>query len=133
MTDISTYALNDEGQPDLDPTFSPISGRRVTAEHIARRLETDLGAIEEDPHYGYNLARQVSRRLDGAALFEIRSGIIGRCLLEEGVVGADVTLTPLGAGGFRVGIALTDEDGTFSFDLEIDQVTGAVMLGEVSE
>ena len=105
-------------------------------EHIARRLETDLGAIEEDPRYGYNLAAQASRRIGnaaGASAFEIRSGIIGQCLLEKGVVGADVTLTPLGEGGFRVAIELTDEDGTFPFDLEIDKVTGAVMLGKVPE
>jgi hypothetical protein len=131
-TDISTYKLNEEGQPDLDPTFAIIAGRRVTAEHIARRIETDLGAIEEDPSYGFNLARQVSRRMSAAVEFEIRSGIIGQCLLEEGVESAEVQLI-VRTGGWLITIELTDADGPFAFELEIDAVTGSVLLGKAPE
>lgn len=132
LTDISTYVVNDEGLPDLDPLFAVVTDEhQVKAEHVARRLETDLATLEDDPEYGYNLARRLSQRADDAFTFQVTSKVAAQAKLEEGVLSAAVTADTSTPGVVGLGVSMRDRSGPLSFDLTIDKVTAAVFLGRV--
>lgn len=130
LTDISTYRVNDEGVPDLDPTFTIISGRQVRAEHVARRLETDTGALEKDPAYGFNITRRLGQRTSSRTLVEIQQGVEAQCLEEETIATARCVATEdATTKAITLRIHLTDDEGPWDFVLAIGDVTVEILRG----
>ena len=83
-TDISTL-------PDLDETFTPISGRRVVAEAIHRRLNTPRGALPFYPTYGLDVRQWLNASLTEAARFSLEANVEAECEKEERVQRASAT------------------------------------------
>lgn len=55
LVDVSTFALSDNGERDLDVMFSPIYGKQLLRELLARRLLTRRGALDYEPDYGIDI------------------------------------------------------------------------------
>jgi phage baseplate assembly protein W len=60
-SDISTF-------PDLDGTFTLITGTRVVCEAVARRLSTPRGSLLGAPDYGIDLRAYVNESMDADVL-----------------------------------------------------------------
>lgn len=109
-TDISTY-------PDLDATFGLISGPRVVAECVARRVEVLLhGALNAD--------------LNARELRVVQASVHSLATQDERVQDAEVTASLLAGGLFQVKIKLSlVEDETFDLTLRISDVTVETIFG----
>lgn len=115
-TDFSTYWTAD-GQPDLDPNFTPITGPRVVLEAVCRRLITPRKTML-DRDYGYDLRKLLQATLTSADVARIQAEIEAECLKDERIDAADVTVTlPLGTGELTVSINLSLVDQSTPFTL----------------
>ena len=112
---------------DLTMPAVMVSGNRVVAEAIVRRLQTPLGGLIDDPNYGYLIANEINDDLSPADVSRIQSGVEEECLKDERVVAADVTVTLTGAGTLVVNILVSTATGPFSLVLGISDVTVAIL------
>lgn len=124
-TDISTF-------PDLDPTFTLITGERVVAESIARRWTTPPGSLEGEEDYGYDVRLHLNQALSPRDLFRIQSVLTQEAEKEERVEGVDVTVDHNFSSGTLkvVGAIQTNDVGTFDLVLAIDKVSATLLSPE---
>jgi len=119
-TDISTYR-----DGDLDRSFTLISGTRVLAEAIARRLETPRGALIGDPNYGTDIRGWLNKDFvdSEAALFRLKTAIEDEASKDERVIGAEATvLYDPAEKRLRITIAIEGAAGPFDLVLAVSQV-----------
>lgn len=121
-TDLSTF-VRGAGAPDLDPTFTVISGRRVVQEAVARRFITPRGGLLDDPNYGLDLRALLNTKYSQRDLFILREKISAECRKDERVDGARVTVAPKANGDLTITISLTTSAGPFELALSVSQVT----------
>lgn len=119
--DISTY-------PDLDVTFTPITGRRVVAEAVARRLITpNGGGLFYDQTFGFDTRGLLNAPITTADLAVIAARVEQEALKDERVLGCsatvtfDTTQTP---GVLSIRCLLTLATGPFALTLKISAVEG---------
>lgn len=110
--DVSTFV-----DGDLDPTFALITGPRVVAEAIARRLTTPRGGLPRHPGYGTDLRRWVNVALTPARRAAVRSAVAGEASADPRVESIDVELVESGSS-LRISITGTCAAGPF--DLVVD-------------
>jgi hypothetical protein len=104
-TDVSTY-------PDLDLSFAPISGQRVLAEAVMRRLETDRGTLVYDTDYGIGIRSWINESIGPSRIEELASLVTGECLSDERILSAEVAVSWVAAtSSLRLTISLTPADG----------------------
>jgi hypothetical protein len=116
---------------DLNPHMGVVSGRRLLAEAIARRLQTPKGALLDDPNYGYDLVGQLNADISQGDLGRIAAAITSECQKDQRVFSAAVTVvaaTIPGAGntsllGLKVTISLITGVGPFSLVIGVAGVT----------
>ena len=84
-TDISTM-------PDLDPAFVAISGPKVLAQALMRRLSTPHGALPFNPDDGLDLNDWLHQGLDATTLYRLKSAIEAECERDERVYSVAVSL-----------------------------------------
>ena len=120
-TDISTL-------PDLDPTFTPISGPRVVAESLARIYTTPQGSDSWHPDYGRDLRRFLNARMDAATLARGQAEAEDGALTDERVkeVEALAAFEPL-SGRLMLRVAGLLEDGPFLLTLAIGDVSATIL------
>lgn len=87
-SDISTFVINPDGRYDLDPTFSPISGRQVVVEAVARRLVTQRGALGYDPNFGLDLRLWLNSAHTDSDIFALSTAIEAEAEKDERVLSA---------------------------------------------
>ena len=117
-TDIST-------SPTLDPSFGPLTGSRVVAEAVARRLTTPRGTLPDDPNYGTDLRAWLNESMTPATLTQVRSAAERECLKDERLQSADATVSYDAASGtLSVVLALALSAGpTFRLVLGVTAVS----------
>lgn len=121
-SDVSTF-------PDLDPTFSPITGRRAVGEAIARRLETPRGGgLFYNPAYGYDLRSAMNSAQSPSSLAAIAAAVENEAVQDERVSAATATVTLDNATNImRVSLALETAEGPFALVLAISAVSVDVL------
>ena len=77
---------------DLETTLGVVSGTRVVAEAIARRLQTPRGTLIGDPDYGFDLTGYCNDELGAGGLAWISSQIVAECTKDERVIEASAEL-----------------------------------------
>mgnify|MGYP006921332426 CR=1 FL=1 len=110
---------------DLDPLFTPVSGRLAHAQAIARRLGTQRGTlahIGESSDYGYDLRELLNEDTGARATFEIASNVEREALKDERTQSARAIVT-LVSGRMTVLLDLFDADGPFTLTLAASAVT----------
>src|SRR5438445_2659967 len=80
--------------PDLDESFTLITGFRVVAEALARRFITPKGTLRRDPNFGFDVRALLNEKFTKANLYLWRRIMIAQAELDERVITADITLTP---------------------------------------
>lgn len=113
-TDYSTY-------PDLDLSFAPITGQRVLAEAVMRRLETDRGTLVYAPDYGIGIRSWLNESVTPARLTQLQALVTDDCRADERIGSVDVTFVWIASSGtLKVTIAITPADGiTPAFQLVV--------------
>lgn len=123
-SDVSTF-------PDLDSTFSLISGRRVLAEAVARRFITPKGALWKHPSYGCDLRRHLNAVMTTQRLAQIKQEAEAQAEEDERVLACECFVTFDDASKtifIRVGLA--DADGPFAFTAGITQLGLSLLSGQ---
>lgn len=115
--DVSTFV-----DGDLDPTFSLITGPRVVAEAIGRRLQTPRGALVRNPEYGTDLRQWVNASLTPARRAALRSAIAAEASQDPRVDSIDVVLVEDG-NSLTVSITGTCAAGPFELVLDVADLT----------
>lgn len=124
-SDVSTF-------PDLDPTFALITGPRVIAEAVARRLMTPRGGgLHYDLAYGYDVRSLLNGSFSNAQIAAIGGEIEQEVLKDERVLAASVTMRFTQAtGSLLITIALTAADGPFTLVLDVTAVSVSILRAQ---
>jgi phage baseplate assembly protein W len=115
--DVSTFV-----DGDLDPTFALISGPRVVAEAIARRLQTPRGGLVRNPDYGTDLRQWVNASLTSARRAALQNAIAGEAGADPRVDTVEVEFVE-SEGELRVSISGTCAAGPFDLVLDVASLT----------
>ncbi len=121
---------------DIDLTGRIVTGKRLVAEAIARRLMTPRGGLIGDPHYGYDVSQFLNDDMSPADLAAMVSSITEECLKDERVLGAEVLYEIETVDASRtqqlltLTITLEISDGTFDLVLGVDDVGVALLSVE---
>ena len=99
------------GAADLDISFTPISGPRAVAEHVARRLISPPGSYD-DPDWGFDINSWLNANLLPQDLDAFEAAVRNEVLAVEGVDGAEITTTLDDVAGLVcvVEMTLSNED-----------------------
>lgn len=124
-TDISTFASDPRG--DLDPRWLVISGPRVVAEAVARRLTTPTGSLVDDPAYGWDVRQLLDLDLGTHALSEARAQVAVQAESDERVMRADVSVEAVGER-LVIHVELLTSDGPARFTLQVSAVTTTLLF-----
>ena len=119
-SDISTF-------PDLDPTFTLITGNRVVAEAIARRWTTSAGTYLPDPSYGWNATQLLNVELSPVAQSSAINALVSEALRDERVIACTVGISSDGSGNVLLTGSITTASGPFALVLQIGAVTNALL------
>lgn len=124
MTDYGTdFACVD----DLETTLVTVSGSRVVAEAVARRLLTPTGRLIGDANYGYNLGDWCGADVGPRDIDEIQAACAAEAEKDERVLSASCVAT-FAADVLTVtltGFLLTSE--AFSLVLAVSAVTVEIL------
>ena len=99
------------GAADLDISFTPISGPRAVAEHVARRLISPPGSYD-DPDWGFDINSWLNATLLPQDLDAFEAAVRNEVLAVEGVDSAEITTTLDDVAGLVcvVEMTLSNED-----------------------
>jgi phage baseplate assembly protein W len=112
--DVSTF-------PDLDPNFTSISGTRVVAESLARRLTTPRGALPFFPDYGTDVRSWLNESVTQDRIATWQRAIEAECLKEERVLSAKASvLFDFQAQNLAVTVSAVTADGPFKLNLSVN-------------
>lgn len=126
MTDYGLDIAMNSTATGMDPMLGTVSGRRCLSEALARRLQTPLGRLIDDPNYGYDLTSELGDDLGPGDLARIASQAASECLKDERVIGCTGTAT-LAEGTMTVGLVVVDGKGPFRLVLAVSDVTVALL------
>jgi hypothetical protein len=129
-SEVSSFAVNDDGEADLDPFFLVIDGVPATAEGCARRLLTPNGALPWDVDAGFDVGQWINADLDRAAALPIQSSAEVELLKDERVLEADVTVQ-IAARGLSVAVDAVGAEGPFS--LVVDATGLAAKVAAITQ
>ena len=108
---------------DLDTTLGVVSGKRVVAEAIARRLITPTGRLIGDANYGYDLNQWCGADVGPRDIDEIQASCAQEAEKDERVRSASSTAT-LASEVLTVTLAAVLIGGeTFSLTLAVSAVS----------
>lgn len=122
-TDVSTYLLNDDGVPDLDPQFALIDGERVVAEQVLRAWETPRGSLVWYRSVGGSLPHMLGKRTSTTSLLEKRGELAAQAEAHDAVFAADVELDATGDTELTASGDITTAEGTFRLVAQVSDVT----------
>lgn len=103
-----------------DEQFTLITGRRVLAESLARRLTCPPGGLFWAPSEGIDLRASVRARLDKTKLTTLKAQIQAQLTRDERVLSAVASPTyDVAAKKLTISISAETADGPFSFVLSV--------------
>lgn len=126
MTDYGTDIAMTADATDIDPAFGLVSGRRCLAEAVARRYQTPLGRLLDDPDYGFDLAGEIHDDLGPADVGRISSQAAAESDKDQRVVSTEAEATFL-RGVLTLAAVINDGQGPFSLVLGVSGVTVSLL------
>ena len=116
-TDVSTF-------PDLDPTFTIISGQHVVGEACARRLYCPHGGLLYDSDYGMDVRLLLNAGFTQQQAYVFKTALESECEKAERVVSASAVLAYVNATNTMTATirVLTSNATSFALTLTVSQV-----------
>ncbi len=108
---------------DLNPRCGVVSGRRLLAEAIVRRITTPRGRLINDPNYGFDVTGYINDDIRPSDIAALQSGVSAECLKDERVNAATVSASLSAQGTLTMTISLDDGDGPFSLTVAVSAIT----------
>lgn len=108
---------------DLTPQMSTVSGLRAVAEAVARRLQTDRGALWYDLDYGTNITRFVNAAVP---LSSIETMVENEAIKDERVDDCTCEATQTGTS-LSLRMQLEADEGPFEFVLSVSELTVTIL------
>jgi hypothetical protein len=109
-----------DGVMDIDKNLTPVSGRRMLAQAVARRWLTEPGGLFYAPDYGYGLKRHLNASIDNPG--SIAAGLRAEAMKDERVEDCQVDVTYQDEELVIKG-RLSDAVGPFDLTLRLSQTT----------
>lgn len=117
--------------PVPDTTFSTISGYKVLAQALARRLLTPRGFLTFHPNYGLDVRKYINESIDDTTLARIRSEVALELHQDERVQDANATVAFVqSTQTLLVTCKVVTASGPFSFVLSLSAVSVQLFLGD---
>lgn len=114
--------------PDLDPGFTPLTGPRVVAQAIARRLSTPRGSLAFYPDYGIDVRDWVNETITRDRLAQFRRMIEAEIVRDERVLSGSASLAfNTQTSDLQIAVTITTADGPFSLVLGVTAVTVSLL------
>ncbi len=115
---------------DLDPNLTPVEGRLGLAQAVARRLITPTGGLFYAPDYGDDTRRYLNNG-GGSGSIEQRAAATaeGESEKDERVNRADAEADITGET-LDLTVQITDDDGPFTFTLNVSDLSAELLLEE---
>jgi hypothetical protein len=100
---------------DVTPTFARVTGRRLLAEAVVRRITTRKGQLIDDPNYGIDVRDWLNEGMTPPHLARLAGTIDGELVKDERII-ASKTRTAFDprTSVLTVTTALEDGDGPFT-------------------
>ena len=114
--------------PDLDTSFTAMTGPRVVAEAVARRLSTPRGSLPFYPEYGIDVRDWVNETITRDRLAQFRRELEAEVVKDERIDDAtgSIAFNPQ-TGEMRIAVNVTTAAGPFALVLGVTQVTVSVL------
>lgn len=127
-TDDLDYGIDVSCEPDLDPTFTPISGMQVVVAAVVRRWQTPRGFFLDDPAAGEDMRSWINRKWDQKTAYDCKAALEREALKDERVYSCSVSLTQDSTlKTIGVSATLVTVYGTFTLVAAITAVTITVL------
>lgn len=121
-SDVSTFAAGSFLEPDIDPSMPLITGNRVVAEALARRLLTRRGKLIGSPNYGIDVRDLLNSAVDTRQISAIQ-GIIQTEVEKEERVESAVVVVSFASSKLTIDVRGATAEGPFEFVLLVSEVT----------
>lgn len=112
---------------DIASDGRTVTGNRVVAEAVARRLLTPRGRLIGDPNYGFDLTQFVNADMSPRDIAGMNAGIVSECLKDERVEASKASTVLDSLGVLTVTIDLTLSTGPFTLVLSVTDVTVTIL------
>lgn len=112
------------GVLDLDWALSTVDGFVAFAQQILRRLTTQLGSLEDDPTYGFDIRDLIGSTLSSSV---VEQRVLEQVMAEEETQRAAVRVT-FANDGILIEIKVQAISGTGLLTLNADQLTVEAVL-----
>ena len=105
-----------------------VTGPRVLAEAIARRLSTPRGGLFYDPTYGLDVRAWLNESLTPQRLFALRHAVEAEVEKDERVLSCSADLTFIAATkSLRLTLSIQTQDGPFALVLGVISLTVSIL------
>jgi phage baseplate assembly protein W len=116
---------------DFTEECRPVTGRRLLAEALVRRLTTPRGMVIDDPDYGTDVREYLKDGLTPRELARMRAEILAELRKDERVV---VTIASLdfvsSTGSLTIGLVVEATEEALRLVLSVSSVTVALLSVE---
>jgi hypothetical protein len=114
---------------DLDPRATTVTGTRLVAEAVYRRITCPRGALIDDPDYGIDVRDFLHKGMTTGQRASIPGLVRCEILKDERVSSVEIDVTT-STTGFTLRIRCTTDEGPFT--LTTDVSTAAATLAEIT-
>lgn len=115
---------------DLTSDCAEVSGQRCWLENLARRLQTTLGSLIDDPDYGFDVADLLDDEILPSQLANIAGQVDGEFLKDERTLQSSTVVT-MQQSGAAIALTITSRVrsalGPFTLVLSVSRVTVTVL------
>lgn len=103
----------------LTAELRTVSGKRLLAEALVRRLITPRGMLLDDPNYGTDVREYIGHELTKGALARMKAEIQAELLKDERVIAVTVTRADFLEANRKLVLELAVEAGEDAFPLVV--------------
>jgi len=107
---------------DLQPDFAVVTGRRLLAEAIVRRITTPRGRLIDDPNYGIDVREWLLDSVTPSDLQRLPAVVDAEIQQDERIVGSTTTAI-YNAGVLTLSITLDPGESPFTLTLAVSELT----------
>jgi hypothetical protein len=126
--DITTWQSPDQTEPDLDPTFTEITGLQVAAQAYARRLCMLHGSHVESRNDGFNIRRFLNGKWSTAKAFSVKTGVEREGVKDERIYSSNarISFSPKNRS-LTIEADVDSMFGEFDLVIQIDEVSARIL------
>lgn len=127
------YGIDMWCDSDISPTLKDVTGARLMAQAMLRRISTAQGTLISDPLYGIDIRNALSDSMTQKDLLKLKAQLQAQWLKDERVISVDVDVRFSGSpasGKLTLTATGTGAEGPFRLVLSVDKVSVEILSSE---